>query len=367
MMQTKALIQPFNVDIDPMKRLLLINFENDKDEIYRGFEPQYFDDKKNGIGYLIIAWRVDGFVDLYYEAGLKINPNKYNIAGKGIANSKLICNDANFFYVNNFGVRAQFVFYDLYNRKINLLVKESHPATRKPFGLLAPMGSVAEKPDAMPLILLEDFYFVRKNHSEILIEIAGKKHKADELPMPMDATKMTMIRYSDRPLIAMLNPATKHGNVKLYDISQYQPKKVDGAQEIQLTWNEGKACISSICYNNDIHPLRMAFYPAFTDIACMQNGEKQVGRFSLSAHKSVGVVQGIYTVSKTNDTVNISIIGDGGWKPHVTKLSTWMVFRGVKTFREWPRTYRWDAEIKLTNNQALTMQSKWTRTKINKK
>lgn len=367
MMHTKTLIQPFDVNIDPMKRLLLINFNNDKDSVYLGFEPQYFDDEINGTGYLIIAWRVDGFVDLYYEGGLNINPSKYNIAGKGMANKKLIANDGNFFYVNNFGVRAQFAFIDIYDRSVNLIVKESHPATRKPFGLLAPMGAMAEKPQAMPLIMLEDFYFARKNHSEIVVEIAGRQHKVDELPMPMDATKMTMIRYSDRPIIATLNPAANYAAVKMYDLSQFQPKKVDGAQEIQLAWNEGKACISSISYNNDIHQLKLAFYPAFPDIACLQNDELQEGKFSVSAHKSVGVVQGSYKVSKKNNTVRISMTGDGGWKPNVTKLSTWLVFRGVKYFREWPRTYLWEAELEISGGKEVLMQSEWKRIKINKK
>jgi hypothetical protein len=38
-----------------MERLFLINFEKDPDEIYIGFEPQWFDDAAYGTGLRIIA------------------------------------------------------------------------------------------------------------------------------------------------------------------------------------------------------------------------------------------------------------------------------------------------------------------------
>ncbi len=85
-MNTTKLLNPFRIDIDPMERLLLINIENDPDSLYIGFEPQVFDDQINGSGQLVIAWRVDGKVDVYHQPGLKLSPEKYNIAGKGLAN-----------------------------------------------------------------------------------------------------------------------------------------------------------------------------------------------------------------------------------------------------------------------------------------
>jgi hypothetical protein len=48
---------PFNLHLDQMKRLLLINLEHDPDAVYLGFEPQVFDDPVNGHGVIVIAWR----------------------------------------------------------------------------------------------------------------------------------------------------------------------------------------------------------------------------------------------------------------------------------------------------------------------
>jgi hypothetical protein len=54
-MGTELFINPFCIDIDPMERLLLVNFEKDPDTIYIGFEPQVFDDPINGRGHLVIG------------------------------------------------------------------------------------------------------------------------------------------------------------------------------------------------------------------------------------------------------------------------------------------------------------------------
>ena len=78
------LYAPVWLHIGPMERLLLINFENDPDKIYVGFEPQLFDDVIHGRGMIIIAWRVDGRVDVYRQPGLTLDPNTYDIAGGGL-------------------------------------------------------------------------------------------------------------------------------------------------------------------------------------------------------------------------------------------------------------------------------------------
>jgi len=64
---TQRLHIPFRIDIDPMEKLLLINFEKDPDPLYVGFEPQVFDDDIHGKGHSVIAWRVDGRVDVYHQ------------------------------------------------------------------------------------------------------------------------------------------------------------------------------------------------------------------------------------------------------------------------------------------------------------
>ena len=96
----------FAIDIDPMERLLLINFEKDPDPVYIGFEPQVFDDDINGKGHLVIGWRADGRVDVYHQSSLTLDTHKYDIAGKGLAHMIATDMEEAFYEVNGFGVQA---------------------------------------------------------------------------------------------------------------------------------------------------------------------------------------------------------------------------------------------------------------------
>jgi hypothetical protein len=140
----EQVIQSFTIQIDPMERVLLVNFEKDRDEVYLGFEPQVFDDDKNGKGHLIIGWLVDGRVDVYHQHSLHLDRAKYDIAGKGLAN--MISGDMKpaEYEVDDFGVQAHYQFRDLQNRTVEIRINENNTKKRKPFGLLAPMGNAAE-------------------------------------------------------------------------------------------------------------------------------------------------------------------------------------------------------------------------------
>jgi hypothetical protein len=58
---------PFRFHLDPMVRLLLIDLTGDLDRVYRGFEPQVFDDAVDGRGVIVLGWRRDGRVDVFHQ------------------------------------------------------------------------------------------------------------------------------------------------------------------------------------------------------------------------------------------------------------------------------------------------------------
>jgi hypothetical protein len=145
-MNLKQIINPFRIDIDPMERLLLVNFERDPDTTYVGFEPQVFDDPVNGRGHLVIGWRRDGRVDVYHQTCLRLNAAKYDIAGKGLAHMVEREMAGATYEVDDFGVQAHYEFQDIHNRTVVLDIHEQNPRVRQPFGLLAPMGAARQKP-----------------------------------------------------------------------------------------------------------------------------------------------------------------------------------------------------------------------------
>jgi hypothetical protein len=358
--QDTRIYSPFHIHTDPMEGLLLVNIENHPDSVYVGFEPQIFNDNINGSGMLIIAWRTDGYVDVYHQPTLNLNPAKYDIAGKGLAHMIERPLDGAYFRVEEKGVQAWFEMQDLYGRTIEVRIAENHPSKRKPFGLLAPMGSAAENPSAMPLILLHDFYFVRKNHTEFLISIAGKLHTPDVLPIPMDRRRMTFARYCPDPLIATLNPA-HNGILEPYSEGTTQPWFTNGNTHLKIENHTGRNCIKSIVKNHEEHTLEISFNPPIPNITELEPGELVMGRFSIEGDRSTGKIKGRYLIVEENGKIRAELNPSGGWKPRPNKMSLRFLYTVAGVFKKWPKTYYWSAEITLDESKNPFMQSSWER------
>ncbi|MFN6946839.1 MAG: hypothetical protein ACK4ND_17970 [Cytophagaceae bacterium] len=354
----KSLYIPFTIHIDPMERLLLINFEKDPDSTYIGFEPQVFDDQINGKGILIIGWRKDGKVDVYHQASLKLDSAKYDITGKGLSNMVIRELLGSYFNVEKTGVKAFIEFLDIHGREIKLVINEENSSKRKPFGLLAPMGNAAENPSALPLILLHDFYFVRREKTKIIISIANRLHEPDKLPLPLDWTFMYFARYSPDPLIVTLNPAFEGFLLPLNTKEKIVPHE---EPEVELDNDKSGSHIKKIQKSHGSHTVKLLFEPSFPDISIMEEQSVEEGKFIVSGHSSTGRVEGKYRISKSNGIVEIIMVPSGGWIPNEKKWSLKFLYYVAKIFKKWPTTYEWKAELKLKEGKFF-MKSAWTRT-----
>ncbi len=114
------LYSPFSFSIDPMQKLFLINFEKDPDQIYHGLEPQWFDDPVSGRGLRVIAWRKDGYVDVYQQPELP-KDDDFNVAAKGLADLIIHPMSGAYFRVSEKGVDVNFAFTDKVNRALKVV------------------------------------------------------------------------------------------------------------------------------------------------------------------------------------------------------------------------------------------------------
>lgn len=357
---SKQFLNPFQIAVDPMERLLLINFEQDPDTTYVGFEPQVFDDPVNGAGHLVIGWRRDGKVDVYHQPGLHLDAAKYDIAGKGLAHKVAREMPGAAYAVDAYGVQAHYAFEDIHGRAVTIRISERNPKPRKPFGLLAPMGAAAESPSALPLVLLHDFYFVRKRHTVFDIRIDGKPHQPDVLPIPMDFTRMLFTRYSPKPLIATLNPAFE-GELAPLEVAAGQTEVQMGETTLALAWTAGQPTLERLTRHNPIHPLELHFEPAFPALPTLAEDARCAGRFEIAGHPSTGRVAGTYTVEKAGERITITMIPAQGWLPRPTKASLRFLYTVASVFRKWPATYEWMAQLQAQETGAYTMRSAWRR------
>lgn len=352
-------ILPFTLSAELMQRLLIINLQNDPDEVYEGFEPQVFDDPVNGKGLLVIGWRRDGRLDVYHQPGLTLTAGKYDMVRKGL--SDLVerpMADARF-EIGPQGVNLSISFDDKLGRPIVLRIHERSQKPRKPFALLAPFPGDTEKPPSLPLALLYDFYFVRRAGSEIEVSVAGRHHAPDKLPVPMDGAWMYFTRYSSDPYVLTWNEA-HDGPLPVLRFG------VGGEVEVEdviytLVKRAGQLELREMRPANAPHDVRITFEPSFPNVAALKDGALVEGGLTIWMEAAMGEITGVYSAQRTGGQVKLRLHPSGGWRPGVNKGATRIMFALVKVFRDWPRTYRWEAVIDLEGEGGPVMRSGWHR------
>lgn len=364
------MFSPFSLKISPIERLFLINFEKDPDEIYSGLEPQWFDDASYGKGLRVIAWRKDGYVDVYQQPGLTIEET-IDVAAKGLADTT-ICPMRNArFNVTKSGVDVAFDFEDKTGRKIEVEIVEKSQKPTHPFSLLAPVGSSSVNPTSLPVYFMFKFDFVRQKHTDVHISIGGRLHKADPFTFPINGSRVYYMRYSADAFLVDWCPAQSHVLASLkFDGQHYHDSN---NTRYEFTEDAHHPAIARIQSSRNNHTFTAEFHPPFPELNSIVDNASHSGAFILGADASAGLVKGTYKASRSGDLVEVTMHPDGGWEPKPKTLFLKFLFSAAKIFRHWPKTYLWTAQIKLSDsvnsndddgdevNALPFMDSKWTR------
>ncbi|MFO7662581.1 MAG: hypothetical protein R6X18_08295 [Chloroflexota bacterium] len=360
-----AFYTPFNLTLDPMERLLLINFNKDPDRLYTAFEPQYFDDDKRGRGLIVIAYLENEQFDIYHQPGLVLNRADYNIVGKGLR--ELVerpFTDARF-DIGPHGIDLDIQFDDFAGRPVELLIRERGLKPASPFAILAPLGNSTESPPALPLYFLYDFYFVRRAQTELLISIDGRAHKPDSIPMVLDGARVHFLRYSADPFLAAWNEACEGELMPIQAAGGEQGanhgRVEDGPVFYELRYSQGHPEIAVMGIANDRHELRIAFEPPLPDVVGVADGSTVEGSFTIRGGAGAGLVNGEYRVERAGPYVDLSLRPTGGWQPDVDRWSVKLIFAVVPIFKKWPATYEWTARIELRDGRPPFMRAYWRR------
>ena len=108
-----------------MTKLAIINFEKKPDSVYKALELQYFDDNKGNKGYRVLAYRIDGYVDVYDDLTLNRDDDEnLDVAGKGLGERRKIAIKNTVLEKTEGCVHISFSFSDKIGRAIVLKVKE---------------------------------------------------------------------------------------------------------------------------------------------------------------------------------------------------------------------------------------------------
>ena len=356
---THLFYSPFNLMIDDMKHLCLINIEKDPDALYTAFEPQLFKGKdKKGIR--ILAYRNDGYVDLYQEESLRTEEEvELNVAGKGLGDLVYVAMKNKKFVFLQYGIDVHFSFNDKNGRPIELKVIEKGPKRPKPFSILDPIGVSSENPNELPIFFLYGFYFVKQKNTEVVIRIDEKLHQPDALPIPIGGNKVYFMRYAKETIIGAWNKC-RHETLQPIRIQGDSGMSVDGCV---YTFDKvaDVYAIKSMEAKNNSHTLKITFTPAIKELTTLAINEQQNGRFVISGEPSVGTIEGDYRMHRQQSKVDLSIVPIKGWKPNEKRMMVKAIYTAIKLFKDWPKTYVWNATITLDEKDGPSIVSKWER------
>lgn len=350
MISSRKVILPFGFTYYPLKKLALINFEKNPDEHYLGLEPQYIDDQKIGKGYRVVAYRNDGYVDVYDEVSLNDNnDDSFNVTGKGLCERIKVEMKNTGFERAEGCVHIAFEFIDKFNRLIAVHITERTKKKTKGLQLLAPVGSSTENPSYLPLFFLYNFDFVRKYKTDVQVTIDKKEMEIDKFPMPLpkDFQWRYYTRYSDDCQIIEF---AKAGNSVLEEFFMDDNNSVV-REGIEYRYTKQKE-LKHIMLQQGEHIFSVAFKKGFPDLQNLDNNSSYEDSFTMTADAEMGAVGGHYSVKRNHNEATIELIPSGGWKPEPDSWFTKLLFKDKSLFCSWPKTYRYIQTVNL-----LTLQS----------
>lgn len=352
----KPILIPFTFSASPMQKLAIVNFERKPDSVYKGLELQYFAGGAYGTGHRVIAWRCDGYVDVYDDLSLNSQAGEdFDVAGKGLAEHLKVNIDNARLEKKDGCYEISFAFTDKLNRSIAVKIQELSGKETKGINLLAPVGASTENPSSLPLFFLYQFDFLRKR-SEVTVTIDGTSIRLDNFPVPLpkDLQWRYYTRYSlDCQMVEFAKAGTKVLQKHMLPPSE---TIVHNGAEYRFSDNS----LKQISLLESRHPLHMDFELGFPDILSLTHNSQHTDTFRIFADESMGHISGGYTVSKTGDKVKIDLTPTGGWTPVPNSVLTKIMFGNNSVFRTWPKTYRYLQDLDLAS---LSSHSHWERIK----
>lgn len=356
-MNNKVLI-PLKMEISPIKKLFLLNFEKHPEKVYEGLEWQYLESEEIGTGYRIIAYRTDKYVDVYDDINLKIeNAGNFEVCGKGLLNYRECDFTTKCFEKEGSRIRVEFSFEDYLGRKIEVKIRESRKKESKSFDLIAPVGTSSVNPVMLPMFAMYNFDLVRVKETEVIAKINEKNLILDlfPIPFPKDFQKRYFARYGyDCELVEFAHSGReillpveidKNGCI-LQNGVLHSFQKQEGGDSLQ-----------SMKFKKAKHRFELIFSPPIPDIMGMKE-EKKEGEFIMEMDSTLGKVTGNYLIERQEDEVKIEMVPSGGWDVVSGMLLTKLLFQKKSLFCTWPKTYQYTQKINIRTGESV---SKWKR------
>ncbi len=327
---------PFNIEITPMDKLMLVDIEDDP--YYKSIELQTFDDSR-GQGARVLLYPQKGPVDVYYtnsDFEIRLSENADYTTDPEIEYH---------LEVTESGLDAFLKLKDKMGRPVEFSVMET---LRKDWsrGFLAPIGgNDAATFTYFPFFHMKNMNFVLRSGTGISVYIDGVQRKPKKLPVPVDWEFVYLSRYTDEPVMVNWNKAFS-GELHPVKGSGMNAEK-EGSSSCELVNNGGHPEIRKMTVSDKKHEVFFEFSPPLPDLVCLKDGVDLNGRFCAGVDKTPGIIAGTYNIRRQEGLILMEIRPEKGWQP--------------TPGRKWVRTWIWKGTISVLPDGTVTMKSSWAR------
>jgi hypothetical protein len=346
------MLVPFTLDLAPIRRLLVVDF--DGDPTWRSLEPQMLARPDGRLALVVLAYRHDGHVELYADPTLQVDPAGYRL-GRGLRGTYPTVFEQARFEVTGEGLQVDVGFTALDGRTVAMHIHEHLAGRRDVFAALAPVGGSFVTPESFPFFWLPRMSFVPVRGTEVSLSIGGQGRRIRRLPIPLGGRRCLLARYDQDVVICRVNPDWVT-DVPAVSATGDEPRRA-GDMEVDVGDVHGSPGITAVRLRHGDHTCALELDPGVSDVARLPVSERCDGTVALSAD---GVVQlrGRYHIERHADHVDLSIDSISPWRTRPGRLVLALLF-WLPVFRRWPTSYVWRARIDLAPRPTLT--SGWER------
>ena len=331
--EDREVLLPLTVGLGDVKRLALLEFEEGQDRVYRGFEPQFLD-RGHESGYRVIAYRTDGYVDIYDDLALTAEPDVTSaVTGKGRRGySHTDLGDPTIGRDEHGRATIRFAFTDLAGRSVVCNIRETTTQRSVPLNLLAPIGASSAEPDHFPLYLMSDFEFLRLSGTTFDLTIDGEHPRLQDfpVPVPIQGQRRSFSKYTLDSEIISLFPTDEAGLHRVRTTG-------DAYRDGDVTYLFAGGALERIL----VGATEIVYTPPL-DVSTEGRG-----RFVVTSYPDLGTLEGPYEVTGDGTTGDLSLSVDSVTVPRQRGLVYRLVVSDASVFGTWPRNYSFRATFDL--------------------
>jgi hypothetical protein len=350
----ELLLVPITLELAPIRQLLVIDVADDP--TYRTLEPQSLDGPDGG-GLVLLAYRHDGYVEVYAEPHLQVDASGYEGLGKGLAGIHPTAFRPARYEVGDHGLELDLAFHASNGRQVELHLHEHLTGPRDRVPVLAPVGGGFDTPAFLPFVWLPGLSFVPAHGTEVLLRVDGEPRTIRRLPVPIDGRRRLMARYDPDVMVCQLNPDW------VTDIPRVPalPRGTQRRDGVEVVDRDGRPAIAGVRVTRGHHTCSVQLDPPLPDLACLPPAAHRSGAVAVRADHTTEL-RARYELRRSGDRIDLVIDELEPWRTRQRRLPLAVLFR-LPIFRRWPTTYRWQATLDLSDaaGQRSRWSSRWSR------